>query len=194
MESRNVSRRTIYNRIENGQLETIKEKNKTYIIKENLNKPIKKIITQVISTNCLNLNDLEELEKNISLLKSYYEILKDFDYNFLKERLSSIEKSLINFVMEVNKSSEKVNIKTDKFIEDIIKKLNELEDKNNNFLENFILVNEQNNSFFKENIENIENKFKNIEKKLEKFDILEEKFDELIKTSDSKKSFALFKK
>ena len=39
MESRNVSRRTIYNRIENGQLETIKEKNKTYIIKENLNKP-----------------------------------------------------------------------------------------------------------------------------------------------------------
>ena len=172
MESRNVSRRTIYNRIENGQLETIKEKNKTYIIKENLNKPIKKIITQVISNNCLNLNDLEELEKNISLLKSYYEILKDFDYNFLKERLSSIEKSLINFVMEVNKSSEKVNIKTDKFIEDIIKKLNELEDKNNNFLENFILVNEQNNSFFKENIENIENKFKNIEKKLEKFDIL----------------------
>ncbi|MBP6126551.1 MAG: hypothetical protein KA446_07780, partial [Leptotrichiaceae bacterium] len=148
MESRNVSRRTIYNRIENGQLETIKEKNKTYIIKENLNKPIKKIITQVISNNCLNLNDLEELEKNISLLKSYYEILKDFDYNFLKERLSSIEKSLINFVMEVNKSSEKVNIKTDKFIEDIIKKLNELEDKNNNFLENFILVNEQNNSFF----------------------------------------------
>ena len=124
MESRNVSRRTIYNRIENGQLETIKEKNKTYIIKENLNKPIKKIITQVISNNCLNLNDLEELEKNISLLKSYYEILKDFDYNFLKERLSSIEKSLINFVMEVNKSSEKVNIKTDKFIEDIIKKLN----------------------------------------------------------------------
>ena len=194
MESRNVSRRTIYNRIENGQLETIKEKNKTYIIKENLNKPIKKIITQVISNNCLNLNDLEELEKNISLLKSYYEILKDFDYNFLKERLSSIEKSLINFVMEVNKSSEKVNIKTDKFIEDIIKKLNELEEKNNNFLENFILVNEQNNSFFKENIENIENKFKNIEKKLEKFDILEEKFDELIKTSDSKKSFALFKK
>ena len=194
MESRNVSRRTIYNRIENGQLETIKEKNKTYIIKENLNKPIKKIITQVISNNCLNLNDLGELEKNISLLKSYYEILKDFDYNFLKERLSSIEKSLINFVMEVNKSSEKVNIKTDKFIEDIIKKLNELEDKNNNFLENFILVNEQNNSFFKENIENIENKFKNIEKKLEKFDILEEKFDELIKTSDSKKSFALFKK
>ena len=194
MESRNVSRRTIYNRIENGQLETIKEKNKTYIIKENLNKPIKKIITQVISNNCLNLYVLEELEKNISLLKSYYEILKDFDYNFLKERLSSIEKSLINFVMEVNKSSEKVNIKTDKFIEDIIKKLNELEDKNNNFLENFILVNEQNNSFFKENIENIENKFKNIEKKLEKFDILEEKFDELIKTSDSKKSFALFKK
>ena len=96
--------------------------------------------------------------------------------------------------MEVNKSSEKVNIKTDKFIEDIIKKLNELEDKNNNFLENFILVNEQNNSFFKENIENIENKFKNIEKKLEKCDILEEKCDELIKTSDSKKSFALFKK
>lgn len=27
-----------------------------------------------------------------------------------------------------------------------------------------------------------------------KFDILEEKFDELIKTSDSKKSFTLFKK
>ncbi|MBP6126211.1 MAG: hypothetical protein KA446_06035, partial [Leptotrichiaceae bacterium] len=72
--------------------------------------------------------------------------------------------------------------------------LNEIEKKNNDFLEGFILINEENNNFFKKNIENIENKFKNIEKKLEKFDILEEKFDELIKTSDSKKSFALFKK
>lgn len=194
MESRNVSRRTIYNRIENGQLETIKEKNKTYIIKENLNKPIKKIVTQVISNECLNLNELDELHSNISLLKYYYEILNDFDYNFLKERLSSIEKSLINFVMDANNSNEKINIKTDNSKEEIINKLNEIEKKNNDFLEGFILINEENNNFFKKNIENIENKFKNIESKLEKLDVLEEKLEELIKTSDSKKSFALFKK
>ena len=42
MKERNVSRRTIYNRIEKGQLEVIKEKNKTYITKENLNANIKR--------------------------------------------------------------------------------------------------------------------------------------------------------
>ena len=36
MSSRSVSRRTIYNRIENGQLITIKENNKLYIVSENL--------------------------------------------------------------------------------------------------------------------------------------------------------------
>ena len=34
MKSRNVSRQTIYNRIEKGLLKTVKEGNKIYIVKE----------------------------------------------------------------------------------------------------------------------------------------------------------------
>ena len=194
MESRNVSRRTIYNRIENGQLETIKEKNKTYIIKENLNRSVKKIALQSFPIDFSELVKLKDLQENFLLLQCSYDILKEFDYNFLRERLSSIEKSLVNFVIDANKSNEKINNKTDKFTEEIINKLGEIQRKNDKFLENFLLINEQNQTFFKESIENIENKFRIIEEKLEHLNSLEEKFNELIKNADSKKSFGLFKK
>lgn len=193
MESRNVSRRTIYNRIENGQLETVKIGYKTYIIKENLNKPVKKNI--VFSPADLpDLNVLNDLKENLALLETSYTILKDFDYSFLRERLSSIEKSLVNFVMDADRSNERINSKTDRFTEEINSKLDEIERKNDNFLKNFLLINEHNNKFFKESLENLEGRFKIIEEKLEKITLLEEKFDDLIKTADSKKSFGLFKK
>ncbi len=193
MESRNVSRRTIYNRIENGQLETVKIGYKTYIIKENLNKPVKKNI--VFSPADLpDLNVLNDLKENLALLETSYTILKDFDYSFLRERLSSIEKSLVNFVMDADRSNERINSKTDRFTEEINSKLDEIERKNDNFLKNFLLINEHNNKFFKESLENLEDRFKIIEEKLEKITLLEEKFDDLIKTADSKKSFGLFKK
>ncbi len=193
MESRNVSRRTIYNRIENGQLETVKIGYKTYIIKENLNKPVKKNI--VFSPADLpDLNVLNDLKENLALLETSYTILKDFDYSFLRERLSSIEKSLVNFVMDADRSNERINSKTDRFTEEINSKLDKIERKNDNFLKNFLLINEHNNKFFKESLENLEGRFKIIEEKLEKITLLEEKFDDLIKTADSKKSFGLFKK
>ena len=193
MESRNVSRRTIYNRIESGHLETIKIGYKTYIIKENLNKPVKK--NTVLSTTDLpDLKVLNDLKENLTLLETSYSILKDFDYSFLRERLSSIEKSLVNFAIDANKSNERINIKTDRFTEEINSKLDEIERKNDNFLENFLLINEHNNKFFKESLENLEDRFKIIEEKLEKIALLEEKFDDLIKVADSKKSFGLFKK
>ena len=193
MESRNVSRRTIYNRIENGQLETVKIGYKTYIIKENLNKPVKKNIV-FSPADFPDLNVLNDLKENLALLETSYTILKDFDYSFLRERLSSIEKSLVNFAMDADRSNERINSKTDRFTEEINSKLDEIERKNDNFLKNFLLINEHNNKFFKESIENLEDRFKIIEEKLEKITLLEEKFDDLIKTADSKKSFGLFKK
>ena len=193
MESRNVSRRTIYNRIENGQLETVKIGYKTYIIKENLNKPVKKNIV-FSPADFPDLNVLNDLKENLALLETSYTILKDFDYSFLRERLSSIEKSLVNFAMDADRSNERINSKTDRFTEEINSKLDEIERKNDNFLKNFLLINEHNNKFFKESLENLEDRFKIIEEKLEKITLLEEKFDDLIKTADSKKSFGLFKK
>lgn len=193
MESRNVSRRTIYNRIENGQLETVKIGYKTYIIKENLNKPVKKNIV-FSPADFPDLNVLNDLKENLALLETSYTILKDFDYSFLRERLSSIEKSLVNFAMDADRSNERINSKTDRFTEEINSKLDEIERKNDNFLKNFLLINEHNNKFFKESLENLEGRFKIIEEKLEKITLLEEKFDDLIKTADSKKSFGLFKK
>ena len=115
MKERNVSRRTIYNRIEKGQLEVIKEKNKTYITKENLNANIK--------NPRINISELKELKNIIQLIENSNELLKNFDYNFLKERISSIEKALINFTMDINKSNAGINEKINSFSENNTKKI-----------------------------------------------------------------------
>ena len=176
MKERNVSRRTIYNRIEKGQLEVIKEKNKTYITKENLNANIK--------NPRINFSELKELKNIIQLIENSNELLKNFDYNFLKERISSIEKALINFTMDINKSNAGIKEKINSFSENTTEKIEIAEKKNNNFMENILIINEQNNNFFKENIENIRDKMEKLESRMEN---IENKLDEIIKKQDTKK-------
>ncbi len=189
MESRNISRRTIYNRIQAGLLETIKEKNKTYIIKEN---DIKTENKKCINNFDLSvLNELKQLAAQFSLIQSSYDLLKEFDYNFLRERLSTIESSTINFSLSLEKKVDFTNTKLDNFLPEILKKFDLLQEKNDNFLQNILLINEQNQNFFKQNIESLNEKFDIL---LNKFETMEEKFDEIIKSSDVKKTFNIFKK
>ena len=170
MKERNVSRRTIYNRIEKGQLEVIKEKNKTYITKENLNANIK--------NPRINISELKELKNIIQLIENSNELLKNFDY------ISSIEKALINFTMDINKSNAGIKEKINSFSENTTEKIEIAEKKNNNFMENILIINEQNNNFFKENIENIRDKMEKLESRMEN---IENKLDEIIKNQDTKK-------
>ena len=189
MESRNISRRTIYNRIQAGLLETIKEKNKTYIIKENdIKTENKKYVNNV---DLSALNDLKQLTEQFSLIQSSYNLIKEFDYSFLRERLSTIESSTINFSLSLEKKVDFTNTKLDNFLPEILKKFDLLQEKNDIFLQNILLINEQNQNFFKQNIESLNEKFDIL---LNKFETMEEKFDEIIKNSDSKKTFNIFKK
>ncbi len=189
MESRNISRRTIYNRIQAGLLETIKEKNKTYIIKENdIKTENKKCVNNV---DLSALNDLKQLTEQFSLIQSSYNLIKEFDYSFLRERLSTIESSTINFSLSLEKKVDFTNTKLDNFLPEILKKFDLLQEKNDNFLQNILLINEQNQNFFKQNIESLNEKFDIL---LNKFETMEEKFDEIIKNSDGKKTFNIFKK
>ena len=189
MESRNISRRTIYNRIQAGLLETIKEKNKTYIIKENDIKPENKKCVNNVDLSALN--DLKQLTEQFSLIQSSYNLIKEFDYSFLRERLSTIESSTINFSLSLEKKVDFTNTKLDNFLPEILKKFDLLQEKNDNFLQNILLINEQNQNFFKQNIESLNEKFDIL---LNKFETMEEKFDEIIKNSDGKKTFNIFKK
>ena len=62
-------------------------------------------------------------------------MLKNFDYSFLRNRLSSIEKALIDFRMDINKSNEIFSQKFQHFSEDISEKIQNVETKIDN-LEN----------------------------------------------------------
>jgi len=106
------------------------------------------------------------------------------NYNFLKERISSIEKALINFTMDINKSNAGIKEKINSFSENTTEKIEIAEKKNNNFMENILIINEQNNNFFKENIENIRDKMEKLESRMEN---IENKLDEIIKKQDTKK-------
>ena len=113
MKSNNVSRQTIYNRIEKGLLKTVKEGNKIYIVKElSNNRKVSKLKSEKF--------DFSEIQEYLELIKHSNEILKNFDYSFLRNRLSSIEKALIDFRMDINlmkfyhtnfRSSQKVFLK-----------------------------------------------------------------------------------
>lgn len=94
MSSRKVSRRTIYNRIENNQLTTVKENNKLYIIEENLNTK-KSSITKNQVSNSLEVNSklLKEIQKEINNLIM---ITNEFDYKLIRERLISLDTANIN--------------------------------------------------------------------------------------------------
>ena len=195
MKSRNVSRQTIYNRIEKGLLKTVKEGNKIYIVKELSNsRRISKLNSETI--------DFKAIQESMEIIKNSNDVLKKFDYSFLRSRLSSIEKALIDFKMDINKSNDILLQKFSQFTENISEKIQDVENRiinlenkfenylssvneyhentKNNFNENLLLTSEN-----KTKLETLENKLIQLDEKLEEI---------LKKTDNSKKPLNIFKR
>ena len=195
MKSRNVSRQTIYNRIEKGLLKTVKEGNKIYIVKELSNsRRISKLNSEII--------DFKAIQESMEIIKNSNDVLKKFDYSFLRSRLSSIEKALIDFKMDINKSNDILLQKFSQFTENIFEKIQDVENRiinlenkfenylssvneyhentKNNFNENILLTSEN-----KTKLEILENKLIQLDEKLEEI---------LKKTDNSKKPLNIFKR
>ena len=195
MKSHNVSRQTIYNRIEKGLLKTVKEGNKIYIVKEFSN-------SQKASKSKSEKFDFSEIAEYLELIKSSNEMLKNFDYSFLRNRLSSIEKALIDFRMDINKSNEILSQKFRHFSEDISEKVQNIETKIDN-LENRLEKYFSSDDEYHENIKNhfdekllsvSENKSK-LETIEDRVSQLDEKLEEILKRTDNnKKSLNIFKR
>ena len=195
MKSHNVSRQTIYNRMEKGLLKTVKEGNKIYIVKEFSN-------TQKASKSKSDKFDFSEIAEYLELIKSSNEMLKNFDYSFLRNRLSSIEKALIDFRMDINKSNEILSQKFQRFSDDIAEKIQNVENKIDN-LENKLEKYFSSDDEYHENIKNhfdekllsvSENKSK-LETIEDRVSQLDEKVEEILKRTDNnKKSLNIFKR
>ena len=195
MKSHSVSRQTIYNRIEKGLLKTVKEGNKIYIVKEFSN-------SQKASKSKSEKFDFSEIAEYLELIKSSNEMLKNFDYSFLRNRLSSIEKALIDFRMDINKSNEIFSQKFQHFSEDISEKIQNVETKIDN-LENRLEKYFSSDDEYYENIKNhfdekllsvSENKSK-LETIEDRISQLDEKLEEILKRTDNnKKSLNIFKR
>ena len=193
MKSHNVSRQTIYNRIEKGLLKTVKEGNKIYIVKEFSN-------SQKASKSKSEKFDFSEIEEYLELIKNSNEMLKNFDYSFLRNRLSSIEKALIDFRIDINKSNEILSQKFQHFSEDISERIQNIETKIDN-LENRLEKYFSSDDEYYENIKNhfdekllSENKSK-LETIEDRVSQLDEKLEEILKRTDNnKKSLNIFKR
>ena len=195
MKSHNVSRQTIYNRIEKGLLKTVKEGNKIYIVKEFSN-------SQKASKSKSEKFDFSEIAEYLELIKSSNEMLKNFDYSFLRNRLSSIEKALIDFRMDINKSNEIFSQKFQHFSDDISERIQNIETKIDN-LENRLEKYFSDDDEYHENIKNhfdekllsvSENKSK-LETIEDRISQLDEKLEEILKRTDNnKKSLNIFKR
>ena len=195
MKSHNVSRQTIYNRMEKGLLKTVKEGNKIYIVKEFSN-------SQKASKSKSEKFDFSEIAEYLELIKSSNEMLKNFDYSFLRNRLSSIEKALIDFRMDINKSNEILSQKFQHFSEDISERIQNIETKIDN-LENRLEKYFSSDDEYYENIKNhfdekllsvSENKSK-LETIEDRVSQLDEKVEEILKRIDNnKKSLNIFKR
>lgn len=195
MKRHNVSRQTIYNRMEKGLLKTVKEGNKIYIVKEFSN-------SQKASKSKSEKFDFSEIAEYLELIKSSNEMLKNFDYSFLRNRLSSIEKALIDFRMDINKSNEILSQKIQQFSEDISEKIQNVETKIDN-LENRLEKYFSSDDEYHENIKNhfdekllsvSENKSK-LETIEDRLSQLDEKVEEILKRTDNnKKSLNIFKR
>ena len=195
MKSHSVSRQTIYNRIEKGLLKTVKEGNKIYIVKEFSN-------SQKASKSKSEKFDFSEIEEYLKLIKNSNEILKNFDYGFLRKRLSSIEKALIDFRMDINKSNEILSQKFQHFSDDISERIQNIETKIDN-LENRLEKYFSSDDEYYENIKNhfdekllsvSENKSK-LETIEDRVSQLDEKLEEILKRTDNnKKSLNIFKR
>ena len=195
MKSHNVSRQTIYNRIEKGLLKTVKEGNKIYIVKEFSN-------SQKASKSKSEKFDFSEIAEYLELIKSSNEMLKNFDYSFLRNRLSSIEKALIDFRMDINKSNEILSQKFQHFSEDISEKIQNVETKIDN-LENRLEKYFSSDDEYYENIKNhFEEKLLSVSENKSKLETIEdrvsqldEKLEEILKRTDNnKKSLNIFKR
>ena len=195
MKSRNVSRQTIYNRMEKGLLKTVKDGNKIYIVKEFSNsRKISKINSEAI--------DFRAIQEFMEIIKNSNDILKKFDYSFLRNRLSSIEKALIDFKMDINKSNDILLQKVHQFTESTSEKIQNmesritnLENKFENYLSYITEYRENTKNNFSENLlltsEN-KTKLETLENKLIKLD---EKLEEILKKADnSKKPLNIFKR
>ena len=195
MKSRNVSRQTIYNRIEKGLLKTVKEGNKIYIVKELSNsRRISKLNSETI--------DFKAIQESMEIIKNSNDILKKFDYSFLRSRLSSIEKALIDFKMDINKSNDILLQKFSQFTENISEKIQDvenriinLENKFENYLSSVNEYHENTKNNFNENLLlTFENKTK-LETLENKLIQLDEKLEEILKKTDnSKKPLNIFKR
>ena len=195
MKSHSVSRQTIYNRIEKGLLKTVKEGNKIYIVKEFSN-------SQKASKSKSEKFDFSEIVEYLELIKSSNEMLKNFDYSFLRNRLSSIEKALIDFRMDINKSNEILSQKFQHFSEDISERIQNIETKIDN-LENRLEKYFSSDDEYYKNIKNhfdekllsvSENKSK-LETIEDRVSQLDEKLEEILKRTDNnKKSLNIFKR
>ena len=195
MKSHSVSRQTIYNRIEKGLLKTVKEGNKIYIVKEFSN-------SQKASKSKSEKFDFSEIAEYLELIKNSNEMLKNFDYSFLRNRLSSIEKALIDFRMDINKSNEILSQKFQRFSDDIAEKIQNVENKIDN-LENRLEKYFSSDDEYHENIKNhfdekllsvSENKSK-LETIEDRVSQLDEKLEEILKRTDNnKKSLNIFKR
>ena len=195
MKSHSVSRQTIYNRIEKGLLKTVKEGNKIYIVKEFSN-------SQKASKSKSEKFDFSEIAEYLELIKNSNEMLKNFDYSFLRNRLSSIEKALIDFRMDINKSNEILSQKFQHFSEDISERIQNIETKIDN-LENRLEKYFSSDDEYYENIKNhfdekllsvSENKSK-LETIEDRVSQLDEKLEEILKRTDNnKKSLNIFKR
>ena len=195
MKSHNVSRQTIYNRIEKGLLKTVKEGNKIYIVKEFSN-------SQKASKSKSEKFDFSEIAEYLELIKSSNEMLKNFDYSFLRNRLSSIEKALIDFRMDINKSNEILSQKFQHFSEDISEKVQNIETKIDN-LENRLEKYFSSDDEYYENIKNhFDEKLLSVSENKSKLETIEdrilqldEKLEEILKRTDNnKKSLNIFKR
>ena len=195
MKSHSVSRQTIYNRIEKGLLKTVKEGNKIYIVKEFPN-------IQKASKSKSEKFDFSEIAEYLELIKNSNEMLKNFDYSFLRNRLSSIEKALIDFRMDINKSNEILSQKFQHFSEDISERIQNIETKIDN-LENRLEKYFSSDDEYYKNIKNhfdekllsvSENKSK-LETIEDRVSQLDEKLEEILKRTDNnKKSLNIFKR
>ena len=195
MKSNNVSRQTIYNRIEKGLLKTVKEGNKIYIVKEFSN-------SQKASKSKSEKFDFSEIAEYLELIKSSNEMLKNFDYSFLRNRLSSIEKALIDFRMDINKSNEILSQKFQHFSDDISERIQNIETKIDN-LENRLEKYFSSDDEYYENIKNhFEEKLLSVSENKSKLETIEdrvlqldEKLEEILKRTDNnKKSLNIFKR
>ena len=195
MKSNNVSRQTIYNRIEKGLLKTVKEGNKIYIVKElSNNRKVSKLKSEKF--------DFSEIQEYLELIKHSNEILKNFDYSFLRNRLSSIEKALIDFRMDINKSNEILSQKFQHFSDDISERIQNIETKIDN-LENRLEKYFSSDDEYYENIKNhFEEKLLSVSENKSKIETIEdrvlqldEKLEEILKRTDNnKKSLNIFKR